>query len=389
MKFWSCLAPALLLGVAMAQEAPRPPDTEPLASGLWWLYHLQYDRAHQEFDRHIAQNPDDPAGYFYKSATDWWHLAQEFEMDRADLQERFFRTADLTIAKAEKRLDALDLKTDKKEAARLLLYKGGAEGLSGRWLVTQKRWVKAYFAGRAGHRDLQQAVELDPTLYDAYLGLGIYDYFTDTLSGFMGAISSVFVRGDRQRGIRQLEIAIEKASHARTEAAVFLAEIFTFEEDTPERAIPICERLSADYPHSPLMSLMHVTALFQAKRWPEALRTAQDFLAKSEQATPWYTQQGVDPALYTIGASELWGNHAPEKALPYFEKILAGDPNSPSRWISFAHLRRGDILKQQGQIAMARQEYQTVLRRADIWGTHSDARKALRSLKQSDPAPAS
>ena len=44
---------------------------------------------------------------------------------------------------------------------------------------------------------LRQAIDLDPDLYDAYLGLGIYDYFTDTLPGVQGVFFPEEMSGSR------------------------------------------------------------------------------------------------------------------------------------------------------------------------------------------------
>ena len=130
------------------------------------------------------------------------------------------------------------------------LYEGGAEGLKGRWLVTQKVWVKAYFRGKSGNHFLRKAVELDPELYDAYMGLGIYDYFTDTLPGVQGVLAYLFIHGDKDHGLKELQLAIDKGQRARVEAMVFLTEIYMAEEKTPEKAFPLAEALHKEFPRA-------------------------------------------------------------------------------------------------------------------------------------------
>jgi len=358
-----------------------PPAGDDLSQGLWWLYHLRYDKAVELYDRHIAAQPEDPAGYFYKAATDWWHLAQEFEYEMPEIQKRFDESVQLAIQKSQARLKQLDedKPEHKKEAALIYLYWGGAEGLKGRWLVTQKHWVKAYFAGRNGHNLLKKSVKLDPEMYDAYMGLGIYDYFSDTLSGFVGAISAIFVRGDRHRGIKQLELAIEKGSRARVEAMIFLCEIFTFEEKQPERAIPLTKKLKAEFPNSPMATLAEIMAHYQANQWDAVTEQAQDYLERSEIEVPEFTHKGVYPALYCLGIAKLWGKNAPAAALPYFERIIKENKtDDPNRWLSFAHLRRAQVYDLQGKREEALKDYQTVLSRRDMWGTHRQAREGIK-----------
>ena len=48
-------------------------------------------------------------------------------------------------------------------------------------------------AGKKMRTLLLQALELDPTLTDAYLGIGIYNYFVDTLSSIVKFLS-IFIK---------------------------------------------------------------------------------------------------------------------------------------------------------------------------------------------------
>src|SRR6185436_15881562 len=102
----------------------------------------------------------------------WWQLAQQIDRDLPEVRANLEQDYQDTVRVAEK---ALESAKDDKTRAEAYLYLGGAQGLKGRWLVTQKQWLKAYRLGKSGHRMLQRALEKDPQLYDAYLGLGIYD----------------------------------------------------------------------------------------------------------------------------------------------------------------------------------------------------------------------
>ncbi|MBI3287951.1 MAG: hypothetical protein HYZ74_00350, partial [Elusimicrobia bacterium] len=47
--------------------------------------------------------------------------------------------------------------------------------------MLERSWISAARLGLKGYRYLQRAVEAEPELYDAYLGLGIYEYYADTM----------------------------------------------------------------------------------------------------------------------------------------------------------------------------------------------------------------
>lgn len=361
----------LFVAICLQSTWASPPPGNDISQGLWWLYQGQYDKAIESFDRHIASHPDDPSGYFYKLGTDWWHMAQENDYDLGDIEKRFYKNADECSAKA-KRMAAKA--NDSKTKAKAYLYWGGSEGMRGRLLVTKRRWVKAYFAGKNGHKYLLQALKHDPELYDAYLGLGIYDYFTDTMSGVIKALSALLIHGDRARGLQELETAIEKGEHSRVEAMVFLVEIYNAEENTPDKALPIARRLRDEFPKSPLMHLMELSSLYTMKDWAATKAGAIDFLRKCEKETPYYYRSGIRPARYMAGVACFWGDHNYDEALRYFQGNI-DDGVDPSRWVTFAFLRRGQIYDLHGEREKAVADYNTVLSRPDVWGSWKEARQ--------------
>jgi len=349
---------------AMAAEPPQ----ESLAQGLWWLYHARYNKADSYFDAYCKAHPKDPAGFFYKTANNWWELAQKLEYSLPDVEKRFEENYEKTIAVAEALANSAP---DKKTKALAYLYWGGAEGLKGRWLVTQKVWVQAYFRGKSGNHLLRQAVELDPKLYDAYMGLGIYDYFTDTLPGVQGVLAYLFIHGDKERGLKELQWAIDKGEHARVEAMMFLIEIYMAEEKTPEKALPLATTLRKEFPQSPFMYLTQITVLYQMKKWPEMMKEAQTYLELSERETPYFTTEGIKPARYCLGVGALYGRHDLTLADAYMSQLLATvDEN---RWVTYAFLRRGQIHDLRGEREKALEDYQKVLARPDLWGSHQEA----------------
>ena len=363
----------LLVFLARSGSPSQAPST-PLDQGLWWLYHLQYDKALASFDHYIAEHPKDPAGYFYETATDWWHLAQEFEYELPEVQKRFLANADKTIAVAQALHDSSD---DDKTQAMALLYWGGAEGLRGRWLVTKRQWVSAYFAGKRGAHYLREAIDKDPTLYDADMGLGIYDYFTDTMSGVQAVLAALLIHGDRVRGLKELQIAIEKAPHARVEAQTFLIEIYNAEEKMPAKALPIAQALHKEFPQSPAMHLMLLSTLYVMKDWDAMLPVAREILEKSEKETPWYTSKTTNAARYCVGVGLLFGKHDLDGAQEQFQKILAGKIDE-NRWDTFALLREGQILDLRGERDKAMVNYRQVLSRLDTWESHKEASAYLK-----------
>jgi tetratricopeptide (TPR) repeat protein len=369
---------AIFFGLSAASFAQTPqltPTGTALEQGLWWLYHLQYDQARKLFTEYTTAHPNDPAGYFYKTAADWWQLAQQFDQDLPEVRQRLDDDFQATVKVAE---NLLDTKPDDKTKGMACLYKGGAQGLKGRWLVTQGQWVKAYFLGKNGHKMLKRALEYDSNLYDAYLGLGIYDYYTDTLPGIQKVLAALLIHGDKARGLKELQWAIEKGEHARVEAMMFLIEIYTWEEKTPEKALEIAQRLHAEYPKSPAMYLAEIIDYYELHQWDKLTEEAQDYLVKSLQQADYYPREGRFPAWYCIGIAAFWGGHDADQALLYMNKIIAEETNPSSRWLTFAYLRAAQANDVKGQREQALALYRKVLDRPDFWGSHNEAKHGIK-----------
>jgi predicted Zn-dependent protease len=257
------------------------------------------------------------------------------------------------------------------------LYWGGAQGLKGRWLVTQKAWMNAYSAGKEGHRHLEKALKLDPALHDADLGLGIYDYYTAVLPGFMGALSKMIMHGDRKRGLQELETAIHKGPHSRVEAMVFLIEIYANEEHQPAKALPLAHQLRQEFPQSAAMQTSEILVLNQLHRWSDAEKEAQDMLDKAMQKKNYYTEKDADIGRYLVGLAALMGDHDLKKCRAMLNPLIEKADHSPSRWITFALLRRGQSYDADHDRAKAKADYERVLARPDVWDSHAEATRFL------------
>ena len=83
-----------------------------------------------------------------------------------------------------------------------LFYLGAAAGNLGRFYGMEDRWLKAYWHGRRGKNALLSLVEIDPDYNDAYLGLGIYHYYSAVLPKIVRTLSYVMgIRGDKNLGL--------------------------------------------------------------------------------------------------------------------------------------------------------------------------------------------
>ena len=96
--------------------------------------------------------------------------------------------------------------------------------------------LDAFHDGKNGNQALLLAVQRDPKLYNAYLGIGQYLYYCGRMSGFLRLILSL--HGDIPGGIADLQLCGLQGSYAAIPARICLARIFCNEEVDYLRALP-------------------------------------------------------------------------------------------------------------------------------------------------------
>src|SRR5689334_1127064 len=181
------------------------------------------------------KDPGSPLGFILEANATWWriyyasaNLIDPDVFDVANMEatpyDSHFGDLDrVAIHKAEARIKAHE------DVARNLLYEGFAYALRARLDGLHDRDLPTARAGKKMRSLLLQAVAADPSLTDAYLGLGIYNYFVDTLSSIVKFLS-VFIGlpgGSRTEGLRQMELCAQKGELAKAEAKFYLAKDYS------------------------------------------------------------------------------------------------------------------------------------------------------------------
>ena len=240
----------LLILSAIPVSAQQPTTHQLALEAIDLATNLHYKEAAVIFEEIIRREPDNPMGYFLRSAVYFWMFSEDVKNEKIgdkfrDLSYKAVEVAEAKLDKDENDIDAM-------------FFLGGAYGSLGRYYAMTKSYLNAYWYGKKGMNYLEDVVELDSTYYDAYLGLGIYHYLADVLPRFIKILSFILgVDGNKELGIHEIELAAEKGTYSKTEAMFFLAAIYTYREREYEKAIKIFNQLLEKYPNNPgaLLSL--------------------------------------------------------------------------------------------------------------------------------------
>jgi tetratricopeptide (TPR) repeat protein len=384
MKFLRNLVALVLLGsVATSVWASANPFQIPdeldqkIKAGLNHLYNLEFDEAAAIFNAiPPEQAADHPMVAFGKASVYWWKLSvYVLETDKQE-SKPFLDAVDECVKLSEAKI----AKGDKTGEGYMTL--GGVYGLQGRWQATNQEWLSAYFTGRKAIKYLRRAIKVNPEMKDAYMGLGMFDYYVAALPSVVRVLAFLGSKNDPQHGLDELSIAANEGTYGRTPSKLFLTEIYSNPENKPEKALPIVLSLKQEYPMSPFIHTLQMIIYYNMNNIAD-MKTENELFMKRIETKDYST------ALKTQGLFFGWlipfKQHDWSNALASFEAaIAAGTERDP--FYVWSQLYKGYALDLLGKRDEAKTMYQTVLSEIRRWGSHDAAKRYLdKPFKDDDP----
>jgi hypothetical protein len=250
---------ALLVPAAQASQLNLPPDA---TEGMKLMYSGQPVRAHELFRKVQADRPEHPLGYLLEAEAVWWKLycsSLEWKFNtldawshpRAPEDDRYLALADKAARLAESDIAKAD-------TAEMELYAGMGYLLRARLVGLRNEKSPTAHAGVEARKHLLRCLELDPNMADAYTGLGLYNYYVDTLSAF-AKVMRFFMGipgGSKREGLRQLETAMAKGELTPVEARFYTAKNLRNYDREDAHAAEVAAPLLKEYPQNPLFQLL-------------------------------------------------------------------------------------------------------------------------------------
>jgi tetratricopeptide (TPR) repeat protein len=253
---------------SFAFAAGRPGEAEnreDAVRGMNKMMDGDFDSALGIFRQLQHSEPESPVGYLLEADVNWWKIyLTEANLIDPDVFEAlseaatpydadFARLDELAIQKAETRLHA------HQDEALNYFYEGLAYGLQCRLEAMRDHALATARAGKKLRNLSLTALKLDPDLDDAYFGVGLYNYFEDTLPSYVKLLRFLILLpgGDRLEGLRQIQDAMEKGQLVNSEARFHLAKNYSRPIDRQfAKSLELLRQMEQLYPHNPLWKLL-------------------------------------------------------------------------------------------------------------------------------------
>ena len=362
------------------------------AKGFDHFYNLECDEAIDAFSKAVDANPND--------ADLWNHLAQAilyramfragaleselvsgnntfFNRNRIATNEEDHRRFDEAVRRAMALSGAGLAKNPQDPKA--LWSNGIAYAIRSNYnFLVRKAWrdsLRDATTARLTHNHLS---EIEPNLVDAKLLQGLHDYIVGSLPlaykmlGFLAGI-----HGDKEKGIRMLELVAEKGETSRWDAQVFLGVTYR-RERMPGKAIPLLEPLIRRYPRNYLFRFELVQMLADSGRKEDALKVLDELEELKRKNPPGYNRMDVSKIHYARGNLLFWYRDY-DAALLSLGKVTPRanqiDPNTAMN----AWLRTAQCYDLKGQRAKAAESFRQAVAGAPDSDAGKEARKYLTS----------
>jgi len=235
------------------------------------------DAAILDAQRLQANQPNHPIGYLVEAEALWWKIwctSAEFKYGMIDARHRAKLTADqryFDLAAKASTLALAQLKDH--ETAEMQFYAGMGDAMAARLYGLRGENRATARAGIHAREHFLRAIQLDPNLTDADFGLGLYNYYADTLSA-IAKVLSFFMgipSGNKQEGIRQLEQDMAEGVLTPPAARFYLTLNLHRYDQQYERALAVIAPLVEKYPTNPLFQFAQGDLYAKLARKEQAL----------------------------------------------------------------------------------------------------------------------
>src|ERR1700734_617057 len=211
----ACVAALIALNPLAARGSQLPPEA---ALAMEKIYSGDTPGAVAILRALQASQPENPLPVLLEGEARWWQIYcqnSSVKYGMIDDWKRGKRPEDEAYLALADRVLALSLtQLARSNSAEMHFYAGSGYALKARIFALEGEGRAVARTGVAARTEFLRALGIDPNYADATAGLGLYNYYVDSLSSavkvlrfFMGIPG-----GDRNEGIRQMQVGIDRGA---------------------------------------------------------------------------------------------------------------------------------------------------------------------------------
>lgn len=263
-------------------------QTSSLRAGSWIEQNIdltintRFDDALNLVREQITGNPQDFEAWFYLAAT---LNSKMTHFENHDDEAEFTAAIDTCIRILETVIDDT-VGVSRPARARRAFYLGSAYGYLAYFQGRSGQYLGAFSNGITSNNLLHEAIELDSTLYDAYLGIGVFKYWRYAKLRFISWLP--FIPDERDEGIQMIKKTIRSGGLSQYMAMHQLIYILA-DYERPEESLIYAEQITKKYPESQFMWWAASRAFDRSNHFDQAVNAYKyldNLLAQDKNPNP-------------------------------------------------------------------------------------------------------
>jgi tetratricopeptide (TPR) repeat protein len=244
--------------------------------------------------------------------------------------------------------------------------------------LVRKAWRDALHDATNARKLHNKVTELDASIIDARLMQGVHDYVVGSLPLMWKLLGFLIgFRGDKNQGIRTLELVAQKGVVNREDARILLCAIYR-RERRPQQAVPVLEDLIHRFPRNYLLSLELAQMHSELGDKGKALEALERLKKMKQSGAPAVARLPWERLWYAEGNIQFW-YHDLDAALENMKRATAGAGRLDLNTGVLAWMRLGQLYDLKGQRQTALEAYRRAVALAPASDAAAESRRYLSS----------
>ena len=279
---------------------------------------LRFDDADELVDEAETLAPGHPLCNTFRVAVMLSRIQEGLraEGDRYKISEDYFQEVDKVIRATDVEIKAHPLSPYPR------MYQGAAYGCRGLANLYRGRYVTSYFDGKKGAGLLKEAFDQDPTIYNAYFGMGQFEYYCGRLAGVLQFMLAL--RGDEKKGLAMLATCADKGTYSAWACRGYRLKLVLIDQKDYKGAEADLVSAAQRYPHAYDFQRGLLSALMaDSKPSPALLDAGQALFQRIEAGwkAPAHVQMPLDPGRLALAKGLATAGRSSD-ALQHYSALL-------------------------------------------------------------------
>lgn len=318
MKFFFILFIVLFLSSPFTFS--QNPIERQIQLGLNKIYNFNWADGNKIFDKLIEDHAKDPRGYHYKSTIYLWYYLGNFN-------EAYLDTFNLL---ADKSLELANEKLKTKPTAELNYLIGSVYYNKSIAQARSGNYLQAIWMSNRMKQYLDAAIKEKPDYYDAYLGLGLYNFALSQIPSTLSwATNLIGMSADKEAGIEYVKKAAEKGSLSKVDAEFYLTQIYSRVIIDHPAAKELLDKLVKRYPKNLLFEFSLAWVNYEMNDLVSAEKQLRNVIASNDTLYSYV----VSNSEFLLG-NVFFAKNMCDSAITYYQKFLDDALNNDYKGIA-------------------------------------------------------